>query len=66
MLIHKNYYAMLTLNALMFAIVVLVMCLWLFDVPMSVAFKRILGVVLLVCFILWLVFGSGIHFGAIR
>lgn len=54
---------MITITVAMFAIICIVMCLNLFDVPMSVAFKRICGVSLLVLFILWIIFNSGLHTG---
>lgn len=44
----------------MFAIMVIAMCCWLFDVAMGVLTKRILGIVLLVCFILYVIYDSGL------
>lgn len=51
---------MIAITILMFGIITIVMCLNLFDVPMSVATRRILGVILLVCFIIWMVSSLGV------
>lgn len=49
------------LTLIMFTVLVLVGCLNLFDVPMSTLTKRFFGILLLVCFILWILYDSGFH-----
>jgi hypothetical protein len=47
------------ITAFMFAIIVGIMICQLFDLPLSVTFRRFLGALLLIFFILWVFFGSG-------
>lgn len=52
---------MLYTTTLLFIVVVLILCLYLFDAQPSVILKRTLGIILLILFAFWLFYNLPLH-----